>query len=103
MRRTEGWNIHGVLAWDWSVQWAIPKGSAAIGSVLPREKSGVDSVPWRMLTASRVFLKADGAFGSMDEAGAALAEAVVSEIKVDAMAAMLVVLRKDLRLEAVLL
>src|ERR1700679_781425 len=30
----------------------MPKGSAAMGSVLPRENSGVDAVPCRMLTQS---------------------------------------------------
>ena len=50
-RRSRGWNIHGVLSRDWSVQWAMPKGYAAMGSVLPREKMGVESVPWNRLTS----------------------------------------------------
>src|ERR1700734_3604989 len=52
MRRTPGWNIQGVSSCDCNVQCAMPKGSAAMGSVLPRENSGVDAVPCRMLTQS---------------------------------------------------
>ena len=52
MRLTLGLNIHGVLAADCSVQCAMPNGNAAMGSVLPREKAGVESVPCSTLTAS---------------------------------------------------
>ena len=69
-----------------------------MGSVLPREKSGVDSVPWRMLTASRGVLKVLGwADGVGTVTAAAAAEAGDSATRVEAMAAMLEVLRNVLR------
>jgi hypothetical protein len=51
MRRSPGSNIHGVFACDCSVQCAIPKGRAAIGSVLPRENVRVESLPCKRLTS----------------------------------------------------
>ena len=79
-----------------------------MGRVLPREKSGVDSVPWRMLTASRGVLKAAVALEGEGPEIEALAElapadaAALSPTRVVAMAAMLEVLR-NVRREGVML
>jgi len=69
---------------------------------LPREKSGVDSVPWRMLTAWRGDLKVP-VLDVVGSGAAGLAEdGVVSLTRVVAMAAMLEVLRKALRVEVMI-
>jgi hypothetical protein len=84
----------------------MPKGSAAIGRVLPREKAGVESVPWRMLTASTALLNCRS-LASDAEAGVAgpvlAACAGFSPRRVEPITARPVVLRKFLRLVPALL
>ena len=85
----------------------MPKGSAAMGSVLPREKADVESVPWRMLTASKALLNCcewvSGSAAELMGPGVVAACAGFSPRSVEPRAARPVVLRKFLRLVPMLL